>query len=96
MSMGLSDGLEKSVKEYSKYLLEVAGYKSATDIEFAGLEMIRKLQRMKEDVWTSELPTHQLLEFLADAHYKTLILNIGIDPFTLAPLVKNDGDEISF
>lgn len=96
MSHGLSDALESSIREYSKYLLELPQHKVAAELEFLQHEMHDHLDKQSRDVRRSEQPVIQLLHFLTEAHGKTAIINLGIDPFSMQPIVRIDGDEMMF
>ncbi len=96
MSMGMSDALEASIKDYSKYLLSLPVLKSAVELEFAEAEMRNVLTKNTRDIRKSEQPTMNLLLFLAEAHGKSAIVSLGFDPFSMQPIVRMDGDELSF
>jgi hypothetical protein len=96
MSMGMSDALEASIKEYSIYLLTLHECKTADELEFNEAEIHNTLSQQFRDIRKNEQPTMQLLEFLAEAHGKSAIVALGYDPFSMTPIVRLDGDEIAF
>jgi len=96
MAMGVSDALEKSIREYSKYLLSLHNCRNADELEYTEAEMRNTLAQHSRDVRKNEQPTIQLLEFLAESHGKSAIAALGIDPFSMHPIVKWDGDEMMF
>lgn len=91
----MSDELELAVKEYSKFLVRLAGW-NATEVEFEGKTLQDRLGQFGKDVRPGELPTIQLMQSLAEAHGKSAIIALGIDPFSMTPLVRLEGGELSF
>ncbi len=96
MSMGMSDALESSIREYSKFLLELPTLKTADELEFAEAEIRNTLTQHSRDIRKSENPVYQLMMFLAESHGKSAVAALGYDPFTMLPIVRVDGDEMSF
>jgi hypothetical protein len=96
MAMGISNALESSIREYSSYLLSLHDCRNADELEFAEAEMRNTLAQHSRDVRKNEQPTIQLLEFLAESHGKSAIAALGIDPFSMQPIVKLEGDEMMF
>lgn len=96
MGMGISDALEKSVREFSKYLLNLNDCKTADELEYTEAEIRNILAQHSRDVSNAEIPVMRLLEFLAESHGKSAIAAMGIDPFSMLPIVRLDGDEIMF
>lgn len=96
MAMGISDALEKSIREYSRYLLNLHECINAEELEYAEAEMCNILAQHSRDVRKSEQATIQLLGFLAECHGKSAIVALGFDPFSMQPIVKIDGDEMMF
>lgn len=96
MSHGMSDALEASIREYSKYLMELPQHRAASELEYLQHEMQDTLSKQGRDVRKSEQPVIQLLHFLCEAHGKTMIVDLGIDPHSMQPIVRLDGDEMMF
>lgn len=96
MAMGISEGMESSIKAYSRFLLELSTLKTAAEMEAAELEIHNILTQNTPDIWKKEAQINSLLLYLADAHTKSLIVELGWDPFSMSPIVRLDGDEISF
>jgi len=95
MSGGMSHALELSLKEFSKHLVSLHD-KTASELEVAEKEMHRLINDQSRDVRKSEQPTVQLLQFLCEMHTKSAIVSLGIDPFSMIPIVREDGDEMMF
>ncbi len=95
MSGGISDALEASIREYSKYLLGLSG-KTAGELEFMNAEMHNVLDMQTRDVRKTERQVILFLQFLTEMHGKTAIVNLGIDPHSMQPIVKSDSDDLMF
>lgn len=91
----MSDELEAAMKEYSRFLVKMSGWK-ATEIEFEEKLIQDRLSHFGKDVRPGELPVIQLMKSLCEAHGKSAIVALGIDPFSMTPLVRMEGDELSF
>jgi hypothetical protein len=91
----MSCALEQSIRMYSKFLLNLHG-QTAAELEYMEAEIRNVLCQNSRDVHPGELPVNQLLIFLAECHGKSAIVSLGIDPFSMEPIVRVDGDEMSF
>ncbi len=91
----MSDELEVAIKEYSRFLVQLAGW-NAAEIEFEMLALQDRFGRFSDDVRTGEVPIVQLMQSLCEAHGKSAIIDLGIDPFSMTPLVKLESGELSF
>jgi hypothetical protein len=94
-SKDMSVELEQAIREYSNFLLKLRGW-NATELEFEEKMILDLLTRYGKDLCSVELSTIQLMQFLAEAHAKSAIAGMGIDPFSMTPIVRIDGDEIMF
>jgi hypothetical protein len=96
MAMGVSTAMENSIRAYSAFLLELPTLTKAEEMEAAEKEIHNTLMQNTPDISKKEAQINSLLLFLADAHTKSLIVGLGWDPFDMTPIVRLDGDEISF
>ena len=88
--------MEASLKAYSTFLLSLPVLKTADELEFAEAEIRNVLSQHTRDIRKNEQPTMHLLQFLAEAHGKSAIVALGFDPFSMTPIVRLEGDELSF
>jgi tRNA U34 5-carboxymethylaminomethyl modifying GTPase MnmE/TrmE len=91
----MSGALEQSIRMYSKFLLDLHG-QTAVELEFGEAAIRNVMSQNSRDVHPGEMQVIQLLSYLAECHGKSAIASLGIDPFSMEPIVRLDGDEMSF